>query len=60
MFAVWIGHSCYVSQPYSLDFEPWVLVSARALDARTKRDVCWKTFSVGYNMKIKQVTHLPA
>ena len=60
ILCVWIGHTGYISQPYSLSFEPWVLISARALDARTKRDLYWKTYSVGYDMKIKQVAHLPA
>lgn len=57
---VWIGHTGYVSQPYSLHYEPWVLMSARLLDARTKRDLYWKNFTVGYDMKIKQVVNIPA
>jgi hypothetical protein len=57
---VWIGHTGYVSHPYSLQYEPWVLVSARLLDARTKRDLYWKSFTVGYDMKIKRVVNLPA
>lgn len=60
ILCVWIGHTGYFSQPYSLSFEPCVLISARALDARTKRDLYWKTFSIGYDMKIKQVTNIPA
>ena len=57
---VWIGHTGYISEPYSLSFEPWVMMTVRALDARTKRDVYWKSFTVGYNMKIKQAVNLPA
>ncbi len=60
ILCVWIGHTGYISQPYSLSFEPWVLISARALDARTKRDLYWKTFSIGYDMKTKQVASIPA
>ena len=57
---VWIGHTGYISEPYSTYYEPWILLSARALDARTKRDLYWKTFCVGYKMKIDQATHIPA
>lgn len=57
---VWIAHTGYVSEPYSLHYEPWILLNAHALDARTKKTLYRKTFSVGYNIKIKQVTHIPA
>jgi len=57
---VWVGHTGYISEPSSLSYQPWILVTARALDARTKRDVYWKTFTVGWEMKIKQVVNIPA
>lgn len=57
---VWIGRTGYISEPYSLSYEPWVFLTVRALDARTKRDVYWKSFTVGYNMKIKQAVNIPA
>lgn len=55
-----IGHTGYISQPYSSSYEPWIMITARALDARTKRDVYWKSFTVGYEMKIKDAAHFPA
>ncbi|MFH1499128.1 MAG: hypothetical protein ABII82_15030 [Verrucomicrobiota bacterium] len=56
---VWIGHTGYISDSFSLSYEPWVLVTARALDARTKRDVYWKSFTVGHDMEINQVVNIP-
>jgi len=32
-----------MSSPYSAHYEPWVLVKARLLDAKTKKDLYFKT-----------------
>ncbi len=60
ILSVWFGVVGYMSSPYSTHYEPWVLVKARLLDAKTKRDIYFKTFCVGYKMKIENVVPLPA
>lgn len=60
ILAVWFGVTGYMSAPNSLHYEPWVLIKARLLDAATKKDVYYKTFTVGYRMKIENVVSLPA
>jgi hypothetical protein len=56
----WFGTAGYVSQPFSTKYEPWVLVKVRLLDAQTKKDLYFKTFVVGWKMKIDNVVYLPA
>ena len=60
ILAVWFGVVGYVSGPYSGHYEPSVLVKARLLDAKTKKDLYFKTFCVGYKMKIENAVMLPA
>jgi len=60
MLSVWFGVVGYMSSPYSSHYEPWVLIKARLLDAKTKKDIYFKTFCVGYKMKIENVVQLPA
>jgi len=60
ILSVWFGVVGYMSSPYSTHYEPWVLVKARLLDAKTKKDIYFKTFCVGYKMKIENVVPLPA
>ena len=43
-----------------MHYEPSVLVKARLLDAKTKKDIYFKTFCVGYKMKIENAVMLPA
>jgi hypothetical protein len=37
-----------------------VVIKARLLDARTKQDIYFKTFCVGYKMKVENAVQLPA
>jgi hypothetical protein len=60
ILSIWFGVVGYMSSPYSTHYEPWVLVKARLLDAKTKKDIYFKTFCVGYKMKIENVVALPA
>jgi len=50
----------YVSEPMSLRYEPWVVIKARMVDAKTKQDLYFKTFVVGWKMKIENAVVLPA
>jgi hypothetical protein len=60
ILSVWFGVVGYMSAPNSTHYEPWVLIKARLLDAKTKKDIYFKTFCVGYKMKIENVMPLPA
>lgn len=60
ILSVWFGVVGYVSGPYSAHYEPAVIVKARLLDAKTKRDLYFKTFCVGYKMKIENAVMIPA
>lgn len=60
ILAVWFTTIGYVSPPYSVNFQPWVAVRARLLDAKTKRDLYFKTFSGGYEMKVENSIYIPA
>lgn len=60
ILVVWFTTVGYVSPPYSTSFQPWVAVRARLLDAKTKRDLYFKTFSGGYEMKAENSIYVPA
>jgi len=60
ILAVWFGVMGYMSPPNSTHYQPWVFIKARLLDARTKSDIYYKSFCVGYEMKIKNAVMLPA
>jgi hypothetical protein len=60
ILSVWFGVVGYVSGGFSVHYEPSVLVKARLLDAKTKKDIYFKTFCVGYKMKIENAVMLPA
>ncbi|MCX6952620.1 MAG: hypothetical protein NTV51_10725 [Verrucomicrobia bacterium] len=57
---LWFGVVGYVSEPFSTKVEPWVLVKARLLDSATKKELYFKTFVVGWKMKIENAVFLPA
>jgi hypothetical protein len=50
----------YASSQFSLHYEPWVMVTAQLLDAKSKQELYRKTFAVGYQMKIKNLVELDA
>jgi hypothetical protein len=56
--AAWFGVDGYVSQPFSTHFEPWVLIKAHLLDATSKHELYFKTFVVGWKMKIDNAVFL--
>jgi len=60
ILAVWFGVVGYMSPPSSTHYQPWVLIKARLLDAKTKSDIYYKSFCVGWKMKIKNAVMLPA
>jgi hypothetical protein len=57
---VWFSVVGYMSPPNSTHYVPWVVIKARLLDARTKQDIYFKTFCVGYKMKVENAVQLPA
>jgi hypothetical protein len=57
---VWFGMDGYMSPPNSSHYLPWVVVKARLLDAKTKGDLYFKTFCVGYQMKIENAVLMSA
>jgi hypothetical protein len=60
ILSVWFTVVGYMSSPYSTHYEPWVVIKARLLEAKTKKDIYYKTFCVGYKMKIENAVMLPA
>lgn len=60
ILSLWFGVIGYMSPPNSTHYQPWVLIKARLLDAKTKKDIYYKTFCIGYEMKIKNAVLLPA
>jgi hypothetical protein len=60
ILSVWFGVVGYMSPPRSSQYEPWVMIKARLLDAKTKKDIYYKTFCVGYKMRIENSVALPA
>lgn len=60
ILAVWFAVVGYISPPSATHYEPWVVIKARLLDSKTKKDLYYKTFCVGYEMKMKNAVLLPA
>jgi hypothetical protein len=60
ILSVWFGVVGYMSSPYSAHYEPWVLIKAHLVDSKTKKDLYFKTFCVGYKPKIENAVMLPA
>lgn len=60
MLSLWFGEVGYMSSTYSSHYQPWVVVKARLMDAKTKKDIYFKTFAVGYEIKLKNAELLPA
>ncbi len=60
ILSVWFAAVGYISPPNSTHYVPWVAIKARLLDAKTKKDIYYKTFCVGYEMKIEHAVMLPA
>ena len=60
ILSLWYRYAAYYSSPWSVHYEPQVLISAHLLDAKTKKELYFKTFAVGADMKIKDVVKVPA
>lgn len=60
ILVVWFTTVGYVSPPDMTSFEPWVVIRVRLLDAKSKQDLYFKTFSGGYDMKAKNSIYVPA
>ena len=61
ILSVWFGPDMgYVSPPNDGDYQPWVLIKVRLLDAKTKKDIYYKTIVVGWKMRIKESIYLEA
>ena len=58
--ALWFGVVGYVSEPFSTKVEPWFLLKARLLDTATRKELYFKTFVMGWKMKIENAVFLPA
>lgn len=48
----------YVSQPNSTRYEPWVVIKVRLVDATSKQDLYFKSFMLGWKMKIENAVSL--
>jgi hypothetical protein len=57
---VWFNVVGYMSPPSSMHYEPWVIIKARLIDAKTKQDIYFKTFCLGYQTKVENAVFIPA
>lgn len=57
---VWFNVVGYMSPPSSTHYEPWVIIKARLIDAKTKQDIYFKTFCIGYQTKVENAVFIPA
>lgn len=48
ILCVWFGATGYTSSSLSIHYVPTLYVSARLIDAKTKQDIYFKVFCVGY------------
>jgi len=48
----------YMSPQFSSTYRPWVAATAVLFDASTKKPIYAKTFSAGYEMKVKNAIHV--
>lgn len=57
---VWFTTVGYVSPPSKTAFEPWVAAKVRLLDAKSKKDLYYKTFFAGFEDKmVKNIVYVP-
>jgi hypothetical protein len=57
---IWFTTLGYVSPPSKIAFQPWITVRVRLLDAKTKKDLYFKTFTCGYQPLADGIVHLNA
>jgi len=55
---VWFTTLGYVSPPSKIAFQPWITVRVRLVDAKTKKDLYFKTFTCGYKPAAEGVVHI--
>jgi hypothetical protein len=58
ILAVWFTQVGYVSPPRSPYYQPFVVVKARMIDARSRGDLYFKTFSSGYDVDVKNSVYI--
>ena len=58
--SVWCTLANYYSPPNSNHYEPMVVIRVRIIDAGTKQDLYFKTFSLGQAVPVQNAVHLPA
>jgi hypothetical protein len=60
ILAVWFVNTGYFSPPKSLHYQPWVVMKALLIDAKTKVVLYDRTFSVGYEPGVDNIQKIPA
>jgi hypothetical protein len=60
ILSIWSRSFGYISPPSSTHYEPSGVVMVRLLDAKTKSDLYYKTFVVGWKLPIKESIYLEA
>ena len=55
---IWFTTLGYLSPPNKIAFQPWITVRVRLLEARTKKDLYFKTFTCGYQPTTEGIVHL--
>lgn len=58
--SVWYTVANYYSPPNSNHYEPMVVIRVQVLDATTKQELYFKTFSVGRDVRVENAVRLPA
>lgn len=57
---VWFTTLGYLSPPSKIAFQPWITVRVRLLEAKSKKDLYFKTFTCGYQPAAEGIVHLNA
>jgi len=58
ILSIWSKSFGYISPPNSTHYQPSGVVAVRLLDARTKADIYFKTYVVGWKLHIKESIYL--
>jgi len=57
---VWFTTLGYLSPPSKIAFQPWITVRVRLLEAKSRKDLYFKTFTCGYQPAAEGIVHLNA
>lgn len=57
---VWFTTTGYMSPPSKVAFQPWITLRVRLIDAKSRKDLYFKTFTCGYKPSAEGFVHVNA